>query len=159
MAKARSARTSNLTVTEAAWVAGIVEGEGSILIRPTGERKVAVNVKVAMCDYDVIERLAEWSGVGNVTGPFMPKGGTKPQWRWTVSARSECVSLLGQIEPFLLARRGAAAREALAAIRMHEEFTQRFCKNGHDKDECGVNAQGACKECRKQTNLKQRASA
>lgn len=99
-----------------AWVAGIIEGEGSISVRSNGLIEVHVN----MTDLDVIQRLAAITGVGRVTGPAKPpryKAHWKPIAYWQVARQDDTAALLMTIFPFLGARRRAKAAEALATWR------------------------------------------
>lgn len=108
---------------EAAWVAGIIEGEGCIQWDASSR---ACHITVSMTDYDVIERLFILTGIGHVNAKKQRANrldGTpvKQQWRWRVSTREDFRALAEQIEPFLLSRRAAKLREVLAMIRQHED--------------------------------------
>lgn len=97
---------------EIAWVAGIIEGEGTFYISPRGFGRI----KVAMTDLDVIERLHEWTGYGHVTGPHL-HGANKPSWAWTVSTIDECIALGEAVQPWMCLRRGLALESLLAVER------------------------------------------
>lgn len=97
------------------WVAGIIEGEGSISV--TAAQKIGnvytyPLVIVGMTDEDVVRRLHEWSGIGRVTGPFCPpsRGTNKPHWCWSVNKISHVEALCAAIAPFLSERRQEQVR-------------------------------------------------
>jgi len=98
-----------------AWVAGVFEGEGTIV--RDGSR---TRLQVGMADEDVVRRLAEASGMGTVSGPhksFGPKGTDyQPRWRWSVARQSEVYALLAALWPWLGERRRARAKLALLEI-------------------------------------------
>lgn len=99
-----------MTPVEIAWVAGIIEGEGCI----TGFHKSPISglLAVKMTDEDVVRRLAEITGVGNVTGPL--SGGnrsTKPIWAWRITNRKDLARVLLAIAPLMGERRRARIAE------------------------------------------------
>lgn len=60
-------RVRDLAPIEAAWVAGIIEGEGSIMVMAQGHRRRGAGVIVVMMtDEDVLLRLAQYIGAGEV---------------------------------------------------------------------------------------------
>jgi hypothetical protein len=115
------------------WLIGIFEGEGY-----QDERGGRPSVTVQMVDLDVIERLAEWSGVGNVTGPYHLRqaaaGERQPTWKWSVTRRDDAAWLLGQMAPYLGKRRRAKALEILDAFAAAgpTRGTADECGYGHD---------------------------
>lgn len=84
-----------------AWVAGIIEGEGSIQTRSNAN---GLNVVVQMTDEDVIRRLRDVTSIGRVSGPY--KSSTlrldgelkKLRWFWLVGRKEEVARLLLAIE-------------------------------------------------------------
>lgn len=94
------------------WVAGIVEGEGTLLIR-----KNRPYIRVQMTDEDTIDRLASWTGIGvkNAFTPRNPKH--KASWMWTVQTLNHCGWLIREISPLLGVRRREKASLLWAAGR------------------------------------------
>ena len=93
-----------MTDEEIAWVAGVLEGEGCF----RNQKNYSALVSVAMCDKDVLDRLKELTGLGNVTGPYLPKDAPdnwKPSWQWNVGVRQEVRVLLETIYPWMGERR------------------------------------------------------
>ncbi len=87
---------------EIAWVAGILEGEGTF----SGNRH---RVTCAMTDRDIIARLAQTTGVGRIYFSKRQKEHHKDVWIWSVIRRSEVTELTRAIIPWLGERRTAAA--------------------------------------------------
>lgn len=101
-----------MELKETAWVAGIIEGEGTFFLDKRGFSKI----KVAMTDLDVLERLQEWTGCGNITGPVL-RGKYKPIYSWTVTSLDEFLVVAEAVEPWLLLRRYQQLRAPVAAAR------------------------------------------
>jgi hypothetical protein len=115
------------------WIVGIVEGEG--WLGASGGRPGQATITVQMTDLDVIERLAEWSGVGNVSGPYHVRHTDRQDtWKWSVTARDDAAWLIGQMAPYLGARRKAKALEVLDAWAAAgpTRGTADTCGEGHD---------------------------
>ncbi len=87
------------------YVAGIIDGEGSILGLP----KAAI--QVSMTTPEVIGRLWELCG-GNMTGPYVQRSGRaevcKPQYHWTISSSENAYRLLKILLPHLIVKREKA---------------------------------------------------
>ncbi len=117
---------SSLSDVRLAWVAGLFEGEGWIGVR--GGRPT---LQVVSTDEDVITRLAEWTGVGHVTGPH--KGTVKPTWHWKVTKRDDAGQLLERLIPLLCKRRAQRAREVVQAWHAAgpTRGTAPTCSKGH----------------------------
>lgn len=94
----------------AAWVAGLIEGEGSIMLTKRGAPVIALT----MTDEDVVRRLHDVVGIGSVRLRVTQEG-NKNAWIWNVASWRGCVSLLTQILPWMGARRGRAISDVLAA--------------------------------------------
>lgn len=119
------------------WVVGLIEGEGYM-----DERGGRPGIRVDMTDEDVVRRLHEWTGIGNVTGPYLPVGTQKKQhWRWTVTARDDAAWLIGLMAPWFGARRAAKALEILDAYAAAgpTRGTADTCGWGHDISEGSPN--------------------
>lgn len=96
-----------LTPTEAAYFAGILDGEGSIAIYPRW-----VRVAIGNTDENLIEWLRGFCG-GVSANPSHPN--RKQCWRWQIGNRVDCRWLLVQVLPYLIIKR-ARALEALAVL-------------------------------------------
>lgn len=103
-----------LTEAEIAWVAGLLEGEGSFL-RASPSQPGHPRVTVQMTDEDVIRRIREVVGHGCV----VPTSDTRnPDWqpafRWTVKG-TPAVELMEKVRPWMYSRRREQLDAALAS--------------------------------------------
>lgn len=91
------------------WVAGLLEGEGCFSpvkrTRKSGEKYLYLRIQINMTDEDVIRRLHEVVGAGNVTGPRLYKNPDwKPRWEWTLLG-DKAEALMKEVYPYLGERR------------------------------------------------------
>lgn len=117
--------TRRLTPTEAAWVAGLLEGEGCFTLYWSERKDKSLyprfGAQCNMTDKDVIEHLHELCG-GTVQGPKIKytqhgvRG--KDQWLWTLGRRAGLSDFLPQILPYMASRR--SAKIALMLTTMSE---------------------------------------
>lgn len=103
-------------IVEVAWLAGLLEGEGSFGLKMSGKGVGAVRnvpvVKVAMKDLDVIHRAHSVAGFGRVcTG----SAGTKNcvMHTWQSEDRDRVPDLLRALLPFMGQRRAEQIRKVL----------------------------------------------
>lgn len=109
--------------TDIAWAAGIIDGEGCILIRRTEPKRKQVNptytcmVTVNMCDVKTVKRLRQLLGVGVVyaLSNHAPNSITgrraSPQSRWRCVCR-DAEKVLKILRPYIFTK----AREADIAL-------------------------------------------
>jgi hypothetical protein len=111
---------------EAAWAAGLFEGEGSFGLRRNG----TVLLQLASTDKDVIERFRVVIGTGR-TGSQAPgrNGRRKRLWRVEVSQVAEVLRIVELLYSWLGARRRARADEVVAVInrRIDIATAERTC--------------------------------
>lgn len=100
-------RPREMDPTEAAYLAGLIEGEGWIARHGT-----SAALHVAMTDHDVVNRLHRLTGVG-VVRMKTPQPNRKPVYVWAVNGVPTLVGVLRQIRPWLGRRRGDRADEWL----------------------------------------------
>jgi ssDNA-binding Zn-finger/Zn-ribbon topoisomerase 1 len=103
------AELKDMTGEQVAWLAGILEGEGSFLVR--GHRAVAV--QVVMTDRDIIDRLVLVTGVGRINGYKPAKPHYKQAWVWHVRRRAHVIPVVNAVMPWLGERRTVAAQRVL----------------------------------------------
>lgn len=84
---------------EMGFIAGIIDGEGSFSSSNNSHKIV-----VQMNDKDTIERLKEYSGVGNIYGPRIREN-WQPSYVWQVSKREDLLDVLMYTVPLLSERR------------------------------------------------------
>lgn len=95
---------------EAAWLAGILEGEGSFISK--GRPKI----QVAMTDQDIIIRLSKLTGVGRVYAVRRQKPHHKDAWLWAVNRPAHVEHIIRLVLPWLGHRRALAAMDVLMKI-------------------------------------------
>lgn len=92
------------------WAAGLLEGEGSFMSSKPGTARISVE----MTDHDVILRLSEVTGVGNISGPYFKDGG-KDSWIWSVSKSRDAAALAMLMYPLMGERRKSQIVTALSS--------------------------------------------
>lgn len=96
---------------EAAWSAGLFEGEGCI----TTDTRGMPRLQLSSTDRDAVDRFrAGVLGAGNISGP----GGhskSRPMWTWRTGRRSHVLAVMDVIGPWLGERRRARWAEVRAA--------------------------------------------
>ena len=87
------------TIEEFAYLAGLVDSEGSVTLLNPGKNKYRVPViSMASTDKEIIDYI---HGLfGGTTCGSKPRNGNKPQWCWRINQGS-ALSLLENIIPFL----------------------------------------------------------
>lgn len=117
-----------------AWVAGIVEGEGSISsIQETGKQAIRIAISVVMTDVDVLEDLRRILGVGTLVGPYDRSryGCVKPQWVYTITGK-QALAVGAALWPWLHERRRGqfayAATRWIEAYRLRVDPVRRFAE-------------------------------
>jgi hypothetical protein len=156
---------------EWAWLAGLFEGEGTIVLQQLENRgSRATVVAVSMTDRDVIERLDRLvpSPNGVVVRPR-----ARPHWNdqyvWRLCAGSDVRAFLTGILPWLGKRRSARAEQALERIAQMPGLgaynrRKNRCKRGHVFDETNTYRHGpagrwrACRTCKNAWARNKRAS-
>ncbi len=73
-----------ISPAEAAWIAGIIEGEGCF--SPSGDRG-AWSICVVMTDQDVIQRLHDLTGIGSIYTMREADNTRKKAWQWGIYNR------------------------------------------------------------------------
>lgn len=97
-----------------AYIAGLVDGDGSIARRRDGYWAVLVG----MTDEPVIDWLAAFGGRKSL--PYSPSGNRQTVWQWGVNRRRDVVHLLDAIRPYLIVK-ARRADECLNALRYDVE--------------------------------------
>lgn len=100
-----------MTEVELAWLAGLLEGEGSFLRGPPSAPNTPV-AKVQMTDRDVIARVAALFEVGYVNESQHEEYKTAYQ---TMLRGERAVELMKRLRPFMGARRQGQIDEVLAS--------------------------------------------
>lgn len=106
--KRRSGARRLLSVAEAAYIAGIIDGEGTVGFR--GGR----SVRVAVINTDE-ELIAFLLSIGGSVGVRAKIANRRQCFAWTIGSRGDVKWLLSQVEPYMIVKRQKAL-DALALI-------------------------------------------
>ena len=108
----------DITEIEAAWLAGILEGEGCFDWNRQGEGKRWPRIRISMCDEDVIHRVKEISG--GSASIRKENRALKENWRpsfvFQIAHREQVGNILVAIRPWMSERRGKQIDEMLEAL-------------------------------------------
>ena len=91
-----------------AWAAGVIEGEGSILLKPD----YGAVITIQMTDLDVLEKVQGVFG-GRIFKTKTRKSHWKQAWKWQIADSKSLVDCLEEILPYLMSRRKEAALKVL----------------------------------------------
>lgn len=107
-------------MSDIAWSAGILEGEGSFLV--LGHK---IRVDCQMTDKDIVYRLQAVFGTGTVVETKTSQAHHKRTWKWSVCGEN-ARAVMTAIRPWMGERRGARIDEALAArLSLDEKLAER----------------------------------
>lgn len=95
-----------------AWLAGLLEGDGSFELAKNGPNTVAPTLRVAMLDQDIVERVSVLFGNTPVYTYNTPKG-DKTMYRTQISKQAILQPILESILPYLGIRRKEQANEMI----------------------------------------------
>jgi hypothetical protein len=115
-----------MTPCEAAWVAGIVDGEGTITIRskpyPGGYRYQVASISVPNTDTWMIARLVECTGIGRVGMNVRLSHKRKEIWRWQTDQR-QAAAVVRQLIPYLTTKHDQALLLLeMQSLRRHGKY-------------------------------------
>ena len=112
---------ANWTPENLAWLAGLMEGEGSFYIRRPKDRKPSFAISLQMTDRDVVERARWVAGVGGAVtkgdrAKHYPDKEWKDIWHFRVQAANEVRALALALLPLMGERRSLAILDGLALL-------------------------------------------
>ncbi len=101
-----------MTEAEAAWIAGLLEGEGCFDYNRTSKY---LRIRVMMTDHDVLSRLQDIAG-GSIHNVKQQKSHHKPLKEWTISGR-KVKPIVDAILPWMGQRRTKKISSLLEASK------------------------------------------
>lgn len=113
--------------TDAAYMAGIIDGEGSIIKANRSKNYPNWIIKVSMTDRPLIEWLHSFGGTVNPRPSKNPRW--QDQWCWQMSRQIDVQLILTAVLPYLRIKRGKAV-EALAFFEEADPFTRKWNRGG-----------------------------
>ena len=120
-----------MDISEAAYIAGIVDGEGTITLTRThrGENRRPI-VSIANTERQLLEYVQSVIGAGRITSKCIARRHHSPSFTYAVSSRS-ALTLLEQITPFL---RTYKRERAQLLLREYLQVTPRNGKYTADQE-------------------------
>jgi hypothetical protein len=114
MAQAAYRTTRRLSGTDAAYVAGLIDGEGtiSLLRRHRGDQRQLV-ISISSTERALLDYVLDAVGAGKVTRKRTYRAGHAPGLAYTISNR-QALALLEQVAPHLRSYKANRARLLLA---------------------------------------------
>jgi hypothetical protein len=110
---------------ELAWVAGILEGEGTFYIDYKGSNP-QIKVNLAMMDEDVVQEVFDIVKIGRFYGPSK-----KGMWTWQINKQTEAAAFMMTIYPLMRDRRKEKIKACLKEWKSFPYMYQRPCPRGH----------------------------
>jgi len=104
--KARTAR--EMGIAEAAWLAGLIDGEGSVCRYMVRGKYPTWVLQVANSDRGALEYCQQITGTGGIIQKPISILGTKPAYIWQVAAQRNVLAILEQVIPYLQIKREVA---------------------------------------------------
>lgn len=92
------------------WLAGFLEGDGSFSIH---KRLRLMRISAVSVDLDVLEKVREIVGYGNITFRGIIKSGWNPTWDWTLCKQDYAYALLIALYDFMSIRRKQQIKECM----------------------------------------------
>jgi hypothetical protein len=141
-----------ITEAQVAWLAGLLEGEGSFIVSPSRSGKGLPAIKCNMTDEDIVRRCQAYTGCGAISGPHPGRsrdgGQAKPSWHWQVGSKGEVKAICEAILPWMGNRRTRAILAVLAVCDY--EADEPTCRNGHPRADVvrGPDGKPFCRACR-----------
>lgn len=122
----RSSKTlPDLQETDVAWLAGLLEGEGSFTLQQPlnalGEKRVRIAISLQMTDRDVLEKVASLVQDGKVLTAKRQAGHHKETWRWQISSLEIVSQLMTRVLPYMSERRSKQIITCLTAAKAAKE--------------------------------------
>lgn len=121
----------NITDTELAWLAGILEGEGSFMMSRNvvnGKVYFYPRIVVGMTDKDIIDRVSKLFGTSTYKIPVV--NGRKQAWRAQVSG-AKSVQIMESLLIYMGDRRSNKINEILDLYRQTATSSNRRSKHNH----------------------------
>lgn len=110
---------NSMSQTEAAYVAGLLDGEGCFSVFQKKDGAVGLSLSLYMTNREVMDAVKKYTGTTCNILPIKGRENRKDQWLWKPSL-SEAKVLVEQILPYLIVkRRNAELFIELLELRKH----------------------------------------
>ncbi len=109
--------------TDAAYIAGLIDGDGHIGIENVGNNYKSPRITIANTNKDVLEWCLKTIGLGNISkNKFENTLHKKQLYTWYLSSRKNIMELLNQIYPYLKIKRMKALEIINFTIEKEEKY-------------------------------------
>ena len=115
--------TVQLNLSDALWLAGLLEGEASFVLDSVGTGRPRPRIALQMTDEDTIRRVAALLD-SRVWGPYVKDAPRKPVWACGISG-IKAAEYMRVLRPYMGVRRGAAIDKVLLDWEPHKFRTWR----------------------------------
>lgn len=112
-----------LTEVQAAYLAGLVDGEGSIMLNPRAGGSITSRVVISNTHRGVLDWVAETTGIGNVQAHRPQDARHRAGWMWVTNGDG-ALSLLEQIRPYMIIKTEQADLAVEAQRRLRDPSTK-----------------------------------
>jgi hypothetical protein len=102
-----------LTKVEAAWIAAVIDGEGSIGLYDYGKEGRRVQIQLGNTSEAFVQRFRDLIGCGSTVFRVTHGGshkGRQPMYHYTLKGSARCYRVLKQVLPFLIIKHEKAQR-------------------------------------------------
>ena len=132
---------------DAAWAAGLFEGEGCITAQRRNGKFMRPLMSLQMTDADIVHRFHVIVGVGNVR--VQDHATKKRVWQWQSGAIEDVRHVIRLLAPWLGERRLARAQEYLLAYETApvRRVSKTHCPHGHEFTSDNTRAYGGARRC------------
>ena len=111
-----------MTKTEKAYLAGIIDGEGTVtLTRCHKNRTPSPQVSVSNNDLELLEYIRDITNCGQIHAKKKTKPHHQQSWHWQTHSVSDSLRILKEIHPFLRVKR----KQAYLILKHYKEVTPR----------------------------------
>lgn len=92
-----------LTDTEAAWLAGLIDGEGTVTVtrHKASNKFKSPQVSVSSTSYELLRTTVDMTGLGFISQKKKYQEHHRQSYHWQISSGTQAVDLLKQLLPFL----------------------------------------------------------
>lgn len=93
---------------ESSWLAGMIDGEGSVGIYNYGKEGRRIQIQIGNTDSKLIDRFREIIGCGSTvfrTNIHISHKGRKPMYQYNLKGSNRCYWVLKQVLPYLITKK------------------------------------------------------
>ena len=104
-----------LSISDSAWLAGFIDGEGTIIMYHNGNPSPVWRLSAVNTDQNTMNHCKELTGVGSMSHRVRDNPKHSDSWEWYVSTW-QAKAIVEQIEPYMITKK-ETARMMLAALQ------------------------------------------